>query len=87
MNGVERRASQKQTKKQQASQEERLQKWNGHFNNLPINPSEITDKPVLKFINGQLDTKLGLFKEEELDAELEKNKSKKAANHDKITVQ
>ena len=42
-------------------------------------PLEITDKPVEKIANRQLDTKLGQFMEEELEAVLTKIKSRKAA--------
>ena len=38
-----------------ASQEERLQSWREHFNNRLRNPPDITDKPILKIIHGQLD--------------------------------
>ena len=37
---------------------ERFQKWKDHFKNLLGSPSEITNKSIPKFVNGQLDVKL-----------------------------
>ena len=54
------------------SQEERLQKWKEYFKNLLGNLSKITDKPIQKIINGQLDIKLGQLTEEKFDAVLKK---------------
>ena len=46
--------------------------WKEYFKNLFGNPSEITDKPTPKIINGQLHIKLGWFMEEEHDTVLKK---------------
>ena len=35
--------------------------WKEHFKNLLGNSPEVTDKPIQKIINYQLDIKLGLF--------------------------
>ena len=51
-----------------ANQEERLQNWNEHFENLPGNSPEITNKPIQKIANDQREAKLGQFKEEGLDS-------------------
>ena len=42
-----------------ANQQDRLQKWKEHFQNLLGNPPEITDKHTEEIINGQLDINLG----------------------------
>ena len=65
-------------------QEERLQKWKEYFKNLLGNLSEITDKITAEITNGQSDIKLGHF-EDEFDALLKTNKSRKAADFDEIT--
>ena len=56
------------------SQEEILHKWKENFNNILGDSPEITDKPIQKIINSQLDIRLGPFTEKELDAELKKKK-------------
>ena len=63
-----------------ANQEKRLQKGKEHFMNLLGNPPEITDKPIQKIIDGQVDIKLGQFTEKALDAIFKKIKNRKAAN-------
>ena len=55
-----------------------------HFKNLLGKSLEITDKPILKIINGLLDFKLGKFIEEELHRKLKQIKNKKAADLDEI---
>ena len=57
----------KQVESKTKSQEEGFQKWKEHFKNLLGNPSKITDKPMEKIINCQLDIKVRQFMEEELD--------------------
>ena len=42
-----------------ASQEERPQKGKQHLKNLLGNSPKVTDKPITKIINSQLDSKLG----------------------------
>ena len=66
-----------------ASQEGRLQKWKKHFKSLLRNPPEVTDKPIKKFINSQLNIKQGQFTEKEFDVVLKKIKSEKTASFDK----
>ena len=58
--------------------------WKEHFKNLLEKSSKVTDKPIMKIIKSQLDTKLGQFTQEELDVVLTKIKNKKAAGLDEI---
>ena len=66
-----------------SNQVKRLHEWKEYFKNLPRNPLEIIEKPI-KMINSQLDIKLRLFAEKELDAVSKKIKSRKATVIDKI---
>ena len=61
----------------------KLCKWKEYFKNLLNNPPDITDKPIQKIINDQLDVKLGKF-EEKLDTVLEKIKDRKAVGLNEI---
>ena len=79
VNEVTGRKSTLRAKLKTACQEERLLKWKEHFKNLLGNSSEITEKPLKKIINGQLNVKLGQFMAEELDVVLKKIKHRKAA--------
>ena len=66
-------------------EKEGLQEWKEPFGNLFENLSEITDRPAEKIIYGQLDIKLELFTEEELETLQKKKRLKqKAAGLDKI---
>ena len=67
-----------------ASQEERIHLWKEHFKNLLEKSPKVTDKPITKIINNQLDIKLGQFTQKELDVVLMKIKNRKAASLDKI---
>ena len=58
--------------------------WKEHFKNLLGNSPKVTNKPVKKIVNTQLDIKLGKFTQEELDVVLAKIKKRKAADLDKI---
>ena len=40
-----------------ASQEERLLRWKEHFKDLLENSPDVTDKPIPKIINSQVDIK------------------------------
>ena len=66
-------------------QEERIQLWKQHFENLLGNPVKVKHEQITRIINKQLDTKLGRFTQEELDSVLRKNKNRKAAGFDEIT--
>ena len=50
-----------------ASQKEHIHMWEEHFKNLLWNFPEVTNKPIAKIINCQLDIKLRQFTEEELN--------------------
>ena len=66
-----------------ASQEERIQKGKEHFKNLLGNPTKVTDKPITKINNTQLDIRLEKFTEEELNV-LKKIKTRKSAGLQEI---
>ena len=65
-------------------QQERIKLWKQHFKNLPGNPPKVTHEPITRIISKQLDIKLGLFTQEELDSVLRKIKNRKAAGLDEI---
>ena len=69
------------------SQQERIQPWKQHFENLPGNPPKVTHEPITRIINKQLDIKLGPFTREELDSVLRKIKNRKAAGLDEIPLE
>ena len=47
-------------------------------------PPKVTDEPIMKIINNQLDVKLGQFTQDKLDVVLIKIKNRKAASLDEI---
>ena len=57
--------------------------WKEHFKNLLEKSPKITDEPITKIINNQLDIKLRQFNQEELHVVL-KIKNRKAADFDEI---
>ena len=59
-----------------ASQEERIKLWKQHFENLL---EKVTHETITRIISEQLDTKIGQFTQEELDAVVRKIKSRKVA--------
>ncbi len=61
------------------NQQERIKLWKQHFENLQGNPPKVTQEPIMRIISKQLDIKLGLFTQEELDSVLRKIKNRKAA--------
>ena len=66
------------------SQEEQIQLWKQHFENLLGKSPKVTHEPITKIINNQLDIKLGQFMPEELDSVLRKIKNRKATGLDEI---
>ena len=66
------------------SQEEQIQLWKQHFENLLGNPPKVTHEPITRIICKQLDIKLGQFTQEELDLVLRKIKNRKGAGLDEI---
>ena len=51
--------------------------WNEHFKNLLGNSPNVTDKPIMKIINKNLDIKQGQFTQEQLKVVQAKIKNKK----------
>ena len=62
-----------------ASQEEQKVIWKKYLKNLLGNSSKVTNKPITKIMNRQLDIKLGQFIQEELNEVLGKIKNRKTA--------
>ena len=67
INEVSRRKSTAKAKLKATSQEERIQQWKQHFENLLRNLPKVTHEPIMRIIIYQLDIKLGQFTQEELD--------------------
>ncbi len=65
-------------------QEERIQLWKQHFENLLGNSPKVTHEPITRIICKQLDIKQGQFTQEELDSVLREIKNRKAAGLDEI---
>ena len=84
INEVSRRKSTAKAKLKATSQQERGKLWKHHFKDLLGNPPKVTNEPITKIINKQLDIKLGPFTKEELDSVLRKIKNRKAAGLDGI---
>ena len=72
--------------KLKAGSQEWIQMWKEYFKNLLGNSFKVTDKPITKIINNQLDIKLGQFAQEEFNVVLSKIKSRKATGLDKIPL-
>ena len=64
------------------NQQEQIQLWKQHFENLLGNLPKVTHEPITKIVSKQLDIKLGQFTQEELDSVLRKIKNWKTAGHD-----
>ena len=58
--------------------------WKEHFKNLLGKSSRVTNKPITKIVNNQIDIKLGLVSQEELNKVLTKIKNRKAASLNEI---
>ena len=84
INEVSRRKSTAKAKLKAANQQERIKLWKQHFGNLLGNPPKVTHEPISRIISKQLDIKLRLFTQEELDLVLRKIKNRKAAGLDEI---
>ena len=82
---VSRRKRTVKAKLKAANQQERIKLWKQHFENLLENPPKVTHEPMTRTISKQLDIKLGLFTQEEVDSVLRKIKSRKTAGLDEIT--
>ena len=64
VNEMSKRKIASRAKLKAASQEERINLWKEHFKNLLGKSPKVTDKPITKIINNQLDIKLGQFTQE-----------------------
>ena len=84
INEVSRRKNTAKAKLKAASQQERINLWKQHFENLLGNPPNITNEPITRIISKQLDIKVGPFTKEELYSVLRKIKNMKAAGLDEI---
>ena len=74
INEVSRRKSTAKAKLKATSQQDQIQLWKQHFENLLGNPPEVTHEPITRIISKQLDIKIGPFTQEELDSVLKKLK-------------
>ena len=83
INEVSRRKSTSKAELKAANQE-RIKLWKQHFENLLGNPQKVTYEPISRIISKQLDIKLGLFTQEELDCVLRKIKNRKAVGLNEI---
>ena len=81
---MSRRKNTAKAKLKAGNQQERIKLWKHHFENLLGNPPKITHEPITRIISKQLDIKLGLFTQEEIDSVLRKIKNRKAAGLDEI---
>ena len=84
INDVSKRQSTTRFGLKSASQEERIHMWKENFKNLIGKSSKVTDKPITKIINKQLDIHLERFIQEVFDVVLRKIKNRKAAGLDEI---
>ena len=84
INEVSRRKSTAKAKLKATSQQDRIHLSKQHFKNLLGNPMKVTHEPITRIISKQLDIKLGLFTQEDLDSVLRKIKNRKAAGLDEI---
>ena len=81
---MSRRKSTAKAKLKAANQQERIKLWKQHLENLLGNPPKVTHEPITRIISKQLDIKLGLFTQEELNSVLRKIKNRKAVGLDEI---
>ena len=84
VNEVTGRKRSTQAKLKASSQDERLQKWKEHFQNLLGKAPVIKDQPIQQIIDNELPIKKRPFSEEELETVLKKLKNKKAPGLDEI---
>ena len=81
---MSRRKSTAKAKLKPTSQEERIQLWKQHFENLLGNPSNVSHETITRIIKEQFDIEVRHFTQEELDSVLRKIKNRKAARLDEI---
>ena len=85
VNEVSRKKSTVKVKLKATNQEEWIHLWKQNFKNLLRKPPEFRLEPIAKIISNELDFKLGLFMQEELNLVLRKIKNRKAAGIWKIS--
>ena len=66
VNDVSKRRNTSRAKLKANSQEEQIHMWKENFKNLLGKFPKVTDIPIMKIINNQVNIKLGQFKQEEL---------------------
>ena len=81
---MSRRKSTIKAKLKVTNQQQRINLWKQHFENLLGNPPKVTPEPITRIISKQLDIKLGPFTQEELDSILSRIKNMKAAGLDEV---
>ena len=74
INEVSRRKGTAKAKLKATSQQDRIHLWKQHLKILLRNLSEVTHEPIMRIVSKQLDIKLGLFTQEELESVLKKIK-------------
>ena len=84
VNGVSKKKSTVKAKLKTTSQEERIHLWKQDFKNLLGNPPKVTHEPIMSIMSKQLDIKLGLFMQQELDSVQRKIRNRKAVGLDEI---
>ena len=84
INEVSRRKSTAKAKVKARNQQERINLWKQHFENLLGNPPKVTHEPITRIISKQLVIKLRSFTLEKLDSVLRKSRNRKAAGLDEI---
>ena len=84
VNEISGRKTSSKAKLKALSQEERLNKWKEHFQTLLGNITNVSDTPVERIVNYELNIKTENFNHEELKKALIKLKRRKAAGLDEI---
>ena len=84
VNEITGRKKSTKTKIKAFNQEERLNKWMNHFQNLLGKSLIVSDSTIKKVVEHELEKKTGPFNELELDLVLNKLKNKKAGGLDGI---
>ena len=87
VNDVRRRKSTAKVKMKTTNQQEQIQLWKEHFENLLGNPPKVTHEPITRVISKELDIKLRQFTQKELVSVLRKIKNRKAARLDERSME
>ena len=74
----------KSTSRAKVSKKEWIYMWKEHFKKLLEKSPKVTDKPIMKINNNQLDIKLGQFSQGEFNIVPTKTKNRKTASLDEI---